>query len=328
MAFEVKKLSTIQADGKVIVSDSSSTIVTSVNKITPSIDGNITLTASDITTKNPIEKSISVQGNDNWSTTHGFVFDFKTLDPSANISNADTVWLKSITLHTSTTATENGEFYLEIENSQGTKFKSINTNNCQTKNTGITFNFDQNGAVCLGGTGTAKFIDSNGNYVDKPLRITTQNIPDQNALITSATEALNTNYFVDIDNANILIGGTITDSFTSIDDQINSKIGTTGGTVNGILRMQNPKISCDDNSSHDISLVPNAQGSGLQIMFPDGNTFFIQKKTGAAATTTEVSKKITKLTEDQYNQLLITKDDNLTIDDIIDRFNSLLELLK
>ena len=61
-----------------------------------------------------------------------------------------------------------------------------------------------------------------------------------------------------------------------------------GGTVTGILRMKNPKVAADDDTSHDIAIVPNANGQGLQVQFPGGSTAMIRMKTGALATTAEM----------------------------------------
>ena len=61
----------------------------------------------------------------------------------------------------------------------------------------------------------------------------------------------------------------------------------------GILRMANPRVSADpDDASKDIALVPNADGAGLQVQFPDGNTLLLQKKTGTLATNAEVDAAI------------------------------------
>ena len=65
-------------------------------------------------------------------------------------------------------------------------------------------------------------------------------------------------------------------------------IGADGGTVGGVLRMKNPKIATDDDTAHDIALVPNGGGQGLQVQFPGGSTAMIRMKTGTLATTEEV----------------------------------------
>lgn len=67
---------------------------------------------------------------------------------------------------------------------------------------------------------------------------------------------------------------------------------TAGGTVDGILRLKNPKVAADDNPEHDIALVPNANGQGLQVQFPDGSTAMIRMKTGTLATTQEVNEAL------------------------------------
>lgn len=69
------------------------------------------------------------------------------------------------------------------------------------------------------------------------------------------------------------------------------KVVTTDGgkTIGGVIRIKNLKIAVDDDPSHDIFLVPNAGGSGLQLQFPGGPTAFVRKKTGVLATTSEVA---------------------------------------
>lgn len=69
-------------------------------------------------------------------------------------------------------------------------------------------------------------------------------------------------------------------------------IGADGGTVGGVLRMKNPKVAADDDPAHDIAVVPNADGAGLQVQFPGGATAMIRMKTGALATVQEVNEAI------------------------------------
>lgn len=68
-------------------------------------------------------------------------------------------------------------------------------------------------------------------------------------------------------------------------------IGADGGTVGGVLRMKNLKIATDDDTDHDIAVVPNAAGAGLQLQFPGGNTAMVRAKTGTLATVAEVNEK-------------------------------------
>lgn len=67
-------------------------------------------------------------------------------------------------------------------------------------------------------------------------------------------------------------------------------IGEDGGTVHGILRLENPRISVDTDADHDIAIVPNAEGGGLQIQFPDGNTAYFAKRTGTVAMVSDIPK--------------------------------------
>ena len=64
---------------------------------------------------------------------------------------------------------------------------------------------------------------------------------------------------------------------------------TAGGTVTGVLRLKNPKVAADDDTEHDIALVPNGGGQGLQVQFPGGATAMIRMKTGTLATVAEVN---------------------------------------
>ena len=77
-----------------------------------------------------------------------------------------------------------------------------------------------------------------------------------------------------------------------LDEATQNVITTDGGTVDGILRMKNPKVSADDNPEHDIALVPNANGQGLQVQFPGGSTAMIRMKTGTLATVAELNDAI------------------------------------
>ena len=66
-------------------------------------------------------------------------------------------------------------------------------------------------------------------------------------------------------------------------------VGADGGTVGGVLRMKNPKVAADDDTDHDIAVVPNAAGAGLQLQFPGGNTAMVRAKSGTLATVAEVN---------------------------------------
>ncbi len=69
-------------------------------------------------------------------------------------------------------------------------------------------------------------------------------------------------------------------------------IGEDGGTVHGILRLENPRIAADADAGHDIAIVPNAEGEGLQIQFPDGTTAYFAKRTGTVAMVSDIPKDI------------------------------------
>ena len=69
-------------------------------------------------------------------------------------------------------------------------------------------------------------------------------------------------------------------------------IGADGGTVGGVLRMKNPKVAEDDDPAHDIAVVPNGGGQGLQFQFPGGNTTMVRAKTGTLATVAEVNDAV------------------------------------
>lgn len=77
-----------------------------------------------------------------------------------------------------------------------------------------------------------------------------------------------------------------------LDEATQDAITADGGAVDGILRMKNPKVAADDNPEHDIALVPNANGQGLQVQFPGGSTAMIRMKTGTLATVQEVNDAI------------------------------------
>ena len=79
-------------------------------------------------------------------------------------------------------------------------------------------------------------------------------------------------------------------------EELAKKLSLTGGTVDGILRLKNPKVAVDDDTSHDIFLVPNANGAGLQVQFPGGATAMIRAKIGTLATVAEVKAKQDALT--------------------------------
>ena len=77
-----------------------------------------------------------------------------------------------------------------------------------------------------------------------------------------------------------------------LEDATQGAITTDGGTVGGILRMKNPKVAADDDTAHDIALVPNAAGAGLQFQFPGGDAAMVRAKSGTLATTQEVNEAL------------------------------------
>lgn len=77
-----------------------------------------------------------------------------------------------------------------------------------------------------------------------------------------------------------------------LDEATQNVITTDGGTVDGILRLKNPKVAADDDTAHDIAIVPNANGQGLQVQFPGGSTAMIRMKTGTLATVAELNDAI------------------------------------
>lgn len=101
-------------------------------------------------------------------------------------------------------------------------------------------------------------------------------------------------------------------------EELAKKLSLAGGTVEGILRLKNPKVAADDDTRHDIALVPNANGQGLQVQFPSGKTAMVREQTGTLATVAEVNaglaKKQNKLTAGENVTLTEQSDGTVKID--------------
>lgn len=80
--------------------------------------------------------------------------------------------------------------------------------------------------------------------------------------------------------------------WSEVMEELAKYLTTAGGTVDGVLRLKNPKVSADDNPEHDIAIVPNLNGQGLQVQFPGGSTAMIRMKTGTLATVAELNAAI------------------------------------
>lgn len=75
---------------------------------------------------------------------------------------------------------------------------------------------------------------------------------------------------------------------------------TAGGTVEGVLRLKNPKVATDDDTAHDIALVPNGGGQGLQVQFPGGATAMVRAQTGTLATVAEVNAAVDNVVKNGF----------------------------
>ncbi len=163
----------------------------------------------------------------------------------------------------------------------------------------MAFDFAGDGALLPGGSGELFFADEDAgrDIVPVALRILAVGAqPEGNAILIASSSARRADLFPEL-KIEYTVQGTVKDALDALASAVAGGVSKTGadndftGTnlFRGILRMANPRVSASpDDATKDISLVPNANGAGLQVQFPGGATAMIRAKTGTLATTAEV----------------------------------------
>lgn len=243
-------------------------------------------------------------GADNWGTAWGVALNLATLDPDGGALPGADVRIASISLRTSASSFTARAVRLLLRAADGTETTSANTVTPTATSQEMAFTFAGDGAPLAGGTGDLFFADEDaeGEHVPVSLRILAVGAqPEGNAILIASSGARRADLFPEL-SISYSVQGTVKDALDALAESVaggGAKPGAdndfTGTNLfSGILRMANPRVSADpDDATKDISLVPNANGAGLQVQFPGGATAMIRAKTGTLATTAEVGTALT-----------------------------------
>ena len=247
----------------------------------------------------------TADGADNWGTAWGVALNLLTLDPDGGALPGADVRIASVTLRTGASSFTARTIRLILRAADGTESESENTVTPTATSQEMAFTFAGDGAPLAGGTGELFFADEDaeGEHVPVSLRILAVGAqPEGNAILISSSGARRADLFPEI-SISYSVQGTVKDALDALASAVAGGVAKTGadndftGTslFRGILRMANPRVSANPNdATKDISLVPNANGAGLQVQFPGGATAMIRAKTGTLATTAEVGTALTE----------------------------------
>ena len=244
-------------------------------------------------------------GADNWGTAWGVALNLATLDPDGGALPGADVRIASISLRTAASSFTARTVRLLLRAADGTETSSENAATPTATSQEMTFTFAGDGAPLAGGTGELFFADEDaeGEHVPVSLRILAVGAqPEGNAVIISSSGARRADLFPEL-SISYSVQGTVKNALDALASAVADGVAKPGadndftGTnlFRGILRMANPRVSAaPDDATKDISLVPNANGAGLQVQFPGGATSMIRAKTGTLATTAEVGTALTE----------------------------------
>lgn len=241
-------------------------------------------------------------GADNWGTAWGVALNLATLDPDGGALPGAGVRVSSITLRTAASSFTARTVRLLLRAADGTETSSENTVTPTATSQEMAFTFAGDGAPLPGGSGELFFADddADGDLVPIALRILAVGAqPEGNAILIASSGARRADLFPEL-RVEYTVQGTVMDALAALAIVVAGGVAKTdadndfSGTnlFRGIARMANPRVSAaPDDATKDISLVPNANGAGLQVQFPGGATAMIRAKTGTLATVTEVNDR-------------------------------------
>lgn len=239
-----------------------------------------------------------LDGADNWGTAWGFDLDLRSLNPDAWEGRADgtVAQVTTVGLQVSGSTGKNVSPKLELTGSDGKVWTSANTASWQGSGGAVDYTFDPP-AELPNGVLAARFVTEAGEAGNVPLRISkvsTTETPEGCDVWTAEGGTSKRADFAPRVRATTytLPPQSVEEALADIRAMADGALKSDGGTVDGILRMKNPKVAADDNPEHDIAIVPNADGAGLQVQFPGGATAMIRMKTGTLATVQEVNEAI------------------------------------
>ena len=239
-----------------------------------------------------------LDGADNWGTAWGFDLDLRSLNPDAWEGRADgtVAQVTTVGLQVSGSTGKNVSTKLELTGSDGKVWTSANTASWQGSGGAVDYTFDPP-AELPNGVLAARFVTEAGEAGNVPLRIskvsTTETPEGCDVWTAEGGTSKRTDFAPRVrETTYTLPPQSVEEALADIRAMADGALKSDGGTVDGILRMKNPKVAADDNPEHDIAIVPNADGAGLQVQFPGGATAMIRMKTGTLATVQEVNEAI------------------------------------
>ena len=259
-------------------------------------DGNTEQSFDPVIGEEPVTADIA--GGDNWGTSWGFDLDLKSVNPEAweGQPYGAVAKVSNVGLQVSGRAGTNDRVWLELTGADGKVWTSTDTPSWKNSGSAVDYTFDPP-AELPGGTMAARFVRTDGSGAGHamPMRISkvsaTETPAGCDVWTADAGTAKRTDFAPRIRNTYYTLPTTETVAM-ALDSLEERKLDKSGGTVTGILRMKNPKVAADDDPAHDIAVVPNAGGQGLQVQFPGGDTVILPVKRGTVATTEDVDSKI------------------------------------
>ena len=256
------------------------------------------VTAEQVPCGETVEATANIDGADNWGTSWGFDLDLRALNPDAweGRSAGTVATLSTLGLQVSGSAGKNVQAKVELTGSDGKVWTSANAASWQGSGLAVDYTFDPP-AELPNGVLEARFVTEAGEAVNVPLRISKVSATETPSGCDVWTAQGGTSKRTDFAprvraTTYTLPPQSVEEALADIRAMADGALKSDGGTVDGILRMKNPKVAADDNTEHDIALVPNANGQGLQVQFPGGATAMIRLKTGTLATVQEVNEAI------------------------------------
>ena len=240
----------------------------------------------------------NIDGADNWGEAWGFDLDLRSINPDVWEGRADgtVASVTQIGLQVSGAAGKNIRARMKVTSADGVEWTSATAPSWNASGEGVDYRFDP--AMRLpNGVMKASFVTEEGEAVTVPMRISkvsTTETPAGCAVWTAQGGTSKRTDFAPRVRATTytLPPQSVEEALADIRAMADGALKSDGGTVDGILRMKNPKVAADDDPAHDIAIVPNANGQGLQVQFPGGSTAMIRMKNGTLASTQEVNEAL------------------------------------
>ena len=202
-----------------------------------------------------------LNGAENWGTSWGFDLDLRALNPDAWEGRAagTVATLSTLGLQVSGSAGKNVQAKLELTGTDGKVWTSTGTASWQGSGLAVDYTFDPP-AELPNGVLAARFVTEAGEAVNVPLRISKVSATETPSGCDVWTAQGGTSKRTDFaprirETTYTLPPQSVEEALSDIRAMADGALKSDGGTVDGILRMKNPKVAADDDPAHDIAIV-------------------------------------------------------------------------